>query len=143
MDSIQITLDELRNGNIINLEQDVKQQEQEIGVISKRIEVAENWMDNVLSVKQPDTYRSKAELEKFKKIKNKVREWKIEISLLKEDVNKQFREVKDQIFPKAETKELWELESKLIEKWDGIAEYLYKKFADRTDTKQNFKILER
>ena len=47
-------------------------------------------MDNIISVKQPETYKSKADLEKFKKIKDKVRERKIEINLLKEDVNKQF-----------------------------------------------------
>jgi len=88
MEEILEMLEEQRLDKLIPLEEGIKAHGQEIGIISKRIEVAENWMDNIVSVKQPETYWSKAEMEKFKKIKDKVWDRKIEIGLLKEDVNK-------------------------------------------------------
>jgi alpha-beta hydrolase superfamily lysophospholipase len=63
--------------------------------------------------------------------------------LFKEDLLRQLRDIKDAIFPKADLTEVRNIEHKIFEELAKVVENLYKKFADRIDTKQNFKILER
>jgi len=47
------------------------------------------------------------------------------------------------LYPKAETLELKHLEEKLLEKLNEFTLEIFKRFADRKDTKNNFSILER
>lgn len=45
------------------------------------------------------------------------------------------RDLKDAIFPKADLQEVRGIEGKIFEEFNKIVENLYKKFADRIDTK--------
>lgn len=51
-------------------------------------------------------------------------------------------QMRDAIFEKANTKDVKQLETKVLDKLNQIVESLYKKFADKGDTKKNLKILE-
>ena len=79
----------------------------------------------------------------MRKYDDKIHELNEEIDAVKELMVKTTNELRDAIFPKAESNALNDLEAKVLTKLNEIVEILYKKFADKSDTKQNFKILER
>ena len=74
-----------------------------------------------------------------KKIKNTVGL----IDASKEEVTKMVQEVRDHLYHKAEKSDVEDFENRIVEKLNELVEALYKKFADKAETKKTLKILER
>ena len=113
--------------------------------VFQRIEIAEVRIENIQKgVKQSkEGSRSEPDSEKIRDMDKRIKATHALIETHKEEVAKSVQEVRDHLFPKAERTELEDTETRIVDKFNELVEALYKRFADRGDTKKSIKVLER
>lgn len=130
---------------IIPLEKEMKSNGDLFLKINQKIQQIEVKLDAL--AKQLKGLNSKKEpsfdINKFKDIEILIKQIMKEMDDNKAEYNRMMLEVRDVVDTKAEHEEVNLLERKIMEKLNEIVEALVKKFADKQETKQNFKILER
>jgi len=101
MNEINEILEEEWNEKLQPMQLKLDGQGHEIEYINKWVDVTENRIDNIQMFKQNDPGWSKKDDEKLKKLEEKVKEWKIEAIIFKDETTKELWDLKDAVFPKA------------------------------------------
>lgn len=83
------------------------------------------------------------DMSKFKEIEKSIKKVVKDMDVTRLEQDQKVDTVRQQVISKADIGELRGIEEKVMEKLTEIVDALVKKFADKKDTRQNFKILER
>ena len=151
IDQVDLSLHHTKEGfdaKFGNIERDVLPTIQEklkfqgdvVSINMNRVDKVESKLDTLNKIIAKIS-KEDFDLTLFDKMEDKIRRVENNISIWKDDFESMFKEIRNVLYLKADDESITELENKVLYKLNELVENIWKKFADKTETKIGFKNL--
>lgn len=105
---------------------------------TSRIEKAEYRLETLSKVISKLS-KEEIDLSQFDRIEDRLKKLGDDIRLVRDDFTTAIKEIRDILYLKADDEDITELENKIVIKLNDLAENIWRKFADKTETLVGFK----